>query len=312
MNGESAVDELVELLDLAPLAPDGEPTTMDPLVPVAGVFAGRGAARGPTRRYGGLIAAQALAAAGRTVRPGRPVHSLHAYFTRPGDSRRPITYAVETLRDGRSMSARRVVAIQRGTPIFFLSASFHDPDTGLEHEQPPPKVPAPDEVPTLAELLAGEPRRLAAVEHMLFAFDARYIGPPPWAQEAAEQVAGMPRQAWVRVAGKLPDDPLVHASALTFISDLPLLINSMVAGHEQEWGPADAGVSIDHTVWFHRPCRADEWLLYDCRSPWAAGGRGLATGRLYTTDGDLVATVAQEGLLRWHGGPARPPHQAAP
>jgi acyl-CoA thioesterase-2 len=295
--GRAAVDELVGLLDLATVEPAGEPATMDRLVPLAGMFTGRGAARGPTRCYGGLIAAQALAAAGRTVVSGRPVHSLHAYFTRPGDSRRPITYLVETLRDGRSMSTRRVVAIQRDTPIFFLTASFHDPDIGLEHEQPAPKVPPPDEVPTLAQLLAGAEGRWAAVEHMLFAFDARYIGPLPWEPEAGERAGDVPRRAWVRAAGKLPDDPLVHASALTFISDLPLLLSSMVAGHGQAWRPGGASVSIDHTVWFHRPCRADEWLLYDCRSPWAAGGRGLATGRLYAMNGDLVATVAQEGLL---------------
>ncbi|GFJ87060.1 acyl-CoA thioesterase II [Phytohabitans rumicis] len=234
--GRAAVDELVGLLDLAAVEPAGAPTTMDPLVPLAGVFIGRGAARGTTRRYGGLIAAQALAAAGRTVKSGRPVHSLHAYFTRPGDSRRPITYRVETLRDGQSMSTRRVVAIQRDTPIFFLTASFHDPGSGLEHEQPAPKVPAPDEVPTLAQLLADAPRTLAAVEHMLFAFDARYIGPPPWEQKAGEQALDAPCRAWVRVAGTLPDDPLVHAGALTFISDLPLLLDSMVAGHRQAWG----------------------------------------------------------------------------
>lgn len=309
MSGESAapaVDELVGLLDLAAVEPDGELSTVNPLVPLAGVFAARAPARGPARRFGGLIAAQALAAAGRSVRAGRPVHSLHAYFTRPGDSRRPMTYLVENLRDGHSMSTRRVVAIQRGTPIFFLTASFHDPDTGLAHERPPPNVPPPDEVPTLAQLLADAPQTLAAVEHMLFAFDARYIGTPPWEQKAEEQAFDVPRQAWVRVAGKLPDDALVHAGALTFISDLPLLLSAMVAGHGQAWGPGDAGVSIDHTVWFHRSCRADEWLLYDCRSPWAAGGRGLATGRLYTVNGDLVATVAQEGLLRWLGVPGRP------
>jgi acyl-CoA thioesterase II len=303
--GQAAVDELVGLLDLATVEPAGELSIVDPLIRLAGVFSGRAAARGPTRRFGGLIAAQALAAAGRTVASGRPVHSLHAYFIRPGNSRRPMTYLVEALRDGRSMSTRRVVAIQSGTPIFFLTASFQDPDTGLEHGQPPPEVPTPDEVPTLAQLLADAPHRLAAAEHMLFAFDARYIGPPPWEQKAGEQAVDVSRRAWVRVAGKLPDNPLVHASALTFISDLPLLLDSVVARHAQAWRPGDAGVSIDHTVWFHRPCRADEWLLYDCRSPWAAGGRGLATGLLYTMDGDLVATVAQEGLLRWRGGPAR-------
>ena len=299
--GQAAVEELVGLLDLATVEPTGELTTVDSLIPLAGVFTGSGAARGPTRRYGGLIAAQALAAAGRTVKPGRPVHSLHAYFIRPGDSRKPVNYHVENLRDGQSMSTRRVVAIQRGTPIFFLTTSFHDPDTGLEHERPPPEVPPPDEVPTLAQLLAGAPDRLAAVEHMLFAFDARYIGPPPWERKAGERAVDAPCRAWVRVAGKLPDDPLVHAGALTFISDLPLLLDSVVAGHREASGPADAAVSIDHAMWFHRPCRADEWLLYDCGSPWAAGGRGLATGRLYALNGDLVATVAQEALLRRPG-----------
>lgn len=293
----AAVDELVGLLNLTSVEPASGPAGMERLVPLAGVFTGCGAARGPTRRYGGLIVAQALAAAGRTVKAGRPVHSLHAYFTRPGHSRRPITYLVEALRDGQSMSTRRVVAMQRDTPIFFLTASFHDPDIGLEHERPPPKVPPPDEVPTLAQLLADAPETLAAVEHLLLAFDARYIGPPPWEQEVGEQAGRVARRAWVRTVGRLPDDSLVQACALTFISDLPLLLSAMVAGHGRAWGPGAVGVSIDHTVWFHRPCRADEWLLYDCHSPWASAGRGLATGRLYAMNGDLVATVAQEGLL---------------
>lgn len=295
--GRAAVEEVVGLLDLAPVEPADATVTTDRLVAVAGVFSGRGTARGTTRRYGGLIAAQALTAAAHTVRPGRPVHSLHAYFTRPGDSRRPVTYLVETLRDGPSMSTRRVVAIQRDTPIFFLTASFHDPGTGLAHERPAPKVPPPEEVPTLARLLADAPDRLAAVEQMLFAFDARYIGPPPGEQADGERAGEAHRRAWVRVAGKLPDDVSLHAGALVLISDLPLLLSAMVAGHGTAWGPGDLGVSIDHTVWFHRPCRADEWLLYDCDSPWAATGRGLATGRLYARNGDLVATVAQEGLL---------------
>ncbi|MFJ8691186.1 acyl-CoA thioesterase [Micromonospora wenchangensis] len=293
--GRAAVEEVVGLLDLAPVGP--ATVTTDLLAPVAGVFSGRGTARGTTRRYGGLIAAQALTAAAHTVRPGRPVHSLHAYFTRPGDSRRPVTYLVETLRDGPSISTRRVVALQRDTPISFLTASFHDPGTGPAHGPSAPQVPPPDEVPTLTELLADAPARLAAVQDMLFAFDTRYLGPPPGEQTDGERAGEAHRRAWVRVVGRLPDDVSLHAGALVLVSDLPLLLSAMVAGHTTEWGPGDLGVSIDHTVWFHRPCRADEWLLYDCDSPWAAAGRGLATGRLYTRDGDLVATVAQEGLL---------------
>ncbi|QDY09313.1 acyl-CoA thioesterase II [Micromonospora sp. HM134] len=293
--GRAAVAEVVGLLDLAPVEP--ATVTTDRLVPVAGVYSGRGTSRGTTRRYGGLIAAQALTAAAHTVRPGRPVHSLHAYFTRPGDSRRPVTYLVESLRDGPSISTRRVVALQRDTPIFFLTASFHDPGGGPAHGPSAPEVPPPDEVPTLTELLADAPARLAAVQDMLFAFDTRYLGPPPGERTAGERAGEAHRRAWVRVAGRMPDDVPLHVGALVLISDLPLLLSAMVAGHATEWGPGDLGVSIDHTVWFHRPCRADEWLLYDCDSPWAAAGRGLATGRLYARDGDLVATVAQEGLL---------------
>ncbi|WP_422752046.1 acyl-CoA thioesterase [Micromonospora sp. WMMD708] len=291
----AVVEEVVGLLDLVRVDPAG--VTTDRLVPVAGMFSGRGTTRGTTRRYGGLIAAQALTAAAHTVRPGRPVHSLHAYFTRPGDSRRPVTYLVETLRDGPAMSTRRVTALQRDTPIFFLTASFHDPGTGPTHRRPPPGVPPPDEVPTLDRLLAHAPDRLAAVRDMLFAFDVRYPDPPPGGPADGERAGEAHRRAWVRVAGTLPDDASLHAGALVLVSDLPLLLSAMVAGHATEWGPGDLGVSVDHTVWFHRPCRADEWLLYDCDSPWAATGRGLATGRLYTRDGDLVATVAQEGLL---------------
>ncbi len=255
---------------------------LEPVEVAPGSFEGRRPTGGPARLYGGLLAGQALAAAARTVRDGRAVHSIHGTFLRPGGSRATITYRVERLRDGSAVSTRRVVALHRGTPIFLLTASFHDPADGLNHHEPAPAVPPPDALPAVPP--AG-PEHRHTMAHMLGPFDVRYVH--------------RPERAWVRVSGRLPDDPRLHAGVLAYASDLPLLLDAVLARHRLTWGPGGyAGASLDHTMWFHRPCRADEWLLYDCRSPWAGGARALATGVLYATDGAPVATVAQEGLLR--------------
>ncbi|HEY3872721.1 MAG TPA: acyl-CoA thioesterase domain-containing protein [Actinocrinis sp.] len=299
---QAAVDELVELLDVTAVTePDDGSSAADPLIGLAGVFQGRAAAGIPAvrRMYGGLIIGQALTAAGRTVAPGRPVHSLHGYFTRRGNERTPITLRVENLRDGNSISTRRTVAVQGGAPIFFLTASFHDPDTGLDHQPSPPQAPPPDAVATLAQRLAEVPDELGVFTRS--PVDMRYMGNPRWTRGVrADDDA--PHRAWLRVAGKLPDDPLIHAAAMAYLSDLGLL-DSVLVEHGETWGPGGyAGVSIDHTIWFHRPCRADDWLLWDLQSPWASAGRGLATGRMHTADGRLVLTAAQEGLVRRIGG----------
>jgi acyl-CoA thioesterase-2 len=281
--GQEAVDALVRLLDLE---------RIDDMV-----FRGVSPIIGPQRVFGGQVAAQALVAAGRTVDPARTVHSLHGYFVRPGDPTEPITYAVETIRDGRSFSVRRSVAQQHGKTIFFMSASFQRAEEGLDHQAPPPEVPPPDQVPTMVDRLTPYPERLDVWARIPRPMDVRYVGEPGWVRPGGRPPEPQQR-VWMRIDGKLPDDPLVHACALTFCSDLTLL-DSVLSWHGAVWGPGGViGASLDHALWFHRPFRADEWFLYDCWSPSASGGRGLASGRMFTVDGSHVATAVQEGLLR--------------
>jgi acyl-CoA thioesterase II len=288
VGGQEAVDELLQVLDLEQLDEDR--------------FRGRSPRVGLQRVYGGQVAGQALVAAGRTVDPTRYVHSLHGYFVRPGDPSEPIEYAVETIRDGRSFSVRRSVAIQHGTTIFFMSASFHRRERGLDHHAAaPPNVPGADDVPTMTDRLARYPERLGIWALIPRPMDVRYVGEPGWVRPG-DRPADPHQRVWMRIDGKLPDDPLLHACALTYASDLTLL-DSVLSVHGEVWGPGGVvGASLDHALWFHRPFRADEWFLYDCWSPSASGGRGLATGRMFTVDGRHIATAVQEGLLRRVGG----------
>jgi acyl-CoA thioesterase-2 len=275
---------LVTLLDLDRTGPDR--------------FTGRPAPIANQRLYGGHVAAQALVAAGRTVDPSRSVHSLHSYFVRAGESGQPIEYGVENIRDGRSFSVRRCVAQQGGRVIFTMSASFQRPETGLDHHVPPPDgVPGPEAVPTMSARLEPYPERLDWWEATPRPMDVRYVGEPGWVRPG-DRPRHAEQRVWMRIDGTLPDDPLVHAAALTFASDLTLL-DAVLAVHGEVWGPGGVvGASLDHALWFHRPFRADEWFLYDCWSPSASGARGLATGRMFTLDGRNIATVVQEGLLR--------------
>ncbi|MFB9446084.1 acyl-CoA thioesterase II [Dactylosporangium vinaceum] len=288
MNGQVAVDDLVRLLDLEALGDDR--------------FQGVSPPVGPQRVFGGQVAAQALVAAGRTVERTRTVHSLHGYFVRPGDPEEPITYAVENIRDGRSFSVRRSVAQQHGKVIFFMSASFHRQEEGLDHAEPAPlDVPAPDEVPTMAERFAKYEDRAGIWAVLPRPIDLRYVGEPGWVP-AGDRPAEPRQRVWMRLDGKLPDDPVLHTCVLTFASDLTLL-DSILSAHGAVWGPGGfIGASLDHAMWFHRPFRADEWFLYDTVSPSASGARGLATGRMFTLDGRHIATTVQEGLLRRVGG----------
>jgi acyl-CoA thioesterase-2 len=287
-SGQPAVDAVVRLLDLAPLGDDR--------------FLGVSPPVGPQRVFGGQVAGQALVAAGRTVEPERHVHSLHGYFVRPGDPSEPITYAVERIRDGRSFSVRRSVAQQHGEVIFFMSASFHRAEEGLDHHDAAPlDVPPPDEVPTMAERLARYPERAGIWAMVPRPIDVRYVGEPGWVRPGDRPVEARQR-VWMRLDGKLPDDPLLHACLLTFASDLTLL-DAVLSTHGAVWGPGGfVGASLDHAMWFHRAFRADEWFLYDSMSPSASGARGLATGRMFTLDGRHIATAVQEGLLRRVGG----------
>lgn len=288
VRGQSAVDGLLRLLDLRELGGDR--------------FEGRSPPVGPQRVFGGQVAAQALVAAGRTVDPSRRVHSLHAYFVRPGDPSVPIEYRVENIRDGRSFSVRRCVAYQHDLAIFTMESSFHRDETGLDHHAPAPAdVPPPEQVPTMSERLARFPERQEIWDLIPRPLDVRYIGEPGWVRPGGRPADNYQR-VWMRIDGQLPDDPLVQACALTFASDLTLL-DSVLSVHGEVWGPGGLiGASLDHALWFHRPFRADEWFLYDCWSPSASGARGLASGRMFTQDGKHIATAVQEGLLRRVGG----------
>ena len=288
LTGQQAVDALLKLMDLREID--------------TGRYEGMSPPVGPQRVYGGQVAAQALVAAGRTVDPARTVHSLHSYFVRAGDPTSPILYAVETVRDGRSFSVRRCTAYQHDKPIFLMSASFQRAETGLDHHDPPPAdVPRPEDLPTMAERLARYPERLDVWALAPRPIDVRYVGVPGWVPPGDRRPDPNPR-VWMRVDGQLPDDPLVHAVMLTFASDLTLL-DSVLSVHGEVWGPGGMiGASLDHALWFHRPFRADEWLLYDCASPSASGARGLATGRMFTADGRHIGSAVQEGLLRRVGG----------
>jgi acyl-CoA thioesterase-2 len=292
VSGQAAVDALLDILDLDP-AGDGDFIGVSPTV-------------GPQRVFGGQVAAQALVAAGRTVDPERRVHSLHGYFVRPGDPSEPIRYSVENIRDGGSFSVRRSVAFQHGKPIFFMSASFHIGEEGLEHQAPAPRdVPPPDAVPTMADRLARYPERLGIWQVIPRPIDVRYVGEPGWVRPG-DRPSDPYQRVWMRVDGRLPDDPLLHAVLATYASDLTLL-DAVLSVHGEVWGPGGfVGASLDHAMWFHRPFRADDWFLYDCWSPNAAGGRGLATGRMFTPDGRHVASAVQEGLLRRVGDAGRP------
>ncbi|GAA1965897.1 acyl-CoA thioesterase II [Amycolatopsis minnesotensis] len=280
--GQQVLDHLVALLDLEKLEEN--------------FFRGVSPAHSPVRVFGGQVAGQALVAAGRTVPEDRGVHSLHAYFIRGGDPSVPIVYEVDRIRDGRSFTTRRVIAIQHGKAIFSLSASFQKDERGIEHADGMPDVPPPDSLPTLAERVGDFPH-LSTMRTRPRPIDLRYVNDPPWlTRETGERPAR--NQVWMRADGVLPDERLLHVCVLTYASDMTLL-DSPLARHGVYWELDKVlGASLDHALWFHRPFRADEWFLYDTETPSASGARGLATGRFFAADGTLIATVVQEGLLR--------------
>jgi acyl-CoA thioesterase-2 len=282
----AALDELVDLLDLDVLEVD--------------YFRGISPPEQRMRVFGGQVAAQALVAAGRTVGDGtgsdRPVHSLHAYFLRPGDPRIPILYQVDRIRDGRSFTTRRVAAIQRGEPIFHLSASFHIHEPGVSHQEQAPTVPDPETLPTWAETMKRYSDVLGDLWKRPRPIDLRHVGEPLRTAPAESTPRPPTHRVWLRADGKLPDEPLLHACLVAYASDLTLL-DTIMLPHGLIWNEGTQA-SLDHAMWFHRPFRADEWLLYDQRSPTASGARGLATGTIYTRDGALAVSVVQEGLLR--------------
>jgi acyl-CoA thioesterase-2 len=277
------LDKLVDLLDLERIEVD--------------IFRGKQPTEALQRVFGGQVAGQAMVAAGRTVPADRPVHSLHAYFLRPGDPSIPIVYEVDRIRDGRSFTTRRVVAIQHGKAIFNLQASFQVVEQGVEHSARMPEVPAPESLQTLQERMKPYAEEMDGWYARPRPIDVRYVGDPP--RIAMESGYRQPSsRVWMRADGTLPDDPLLHVCAVTFASDMTLLDSTLIR-HGRAWGTGNVlGASLDHAMWFHRPFRADQWWLYDQESPWTGGSRGLAKGAIYTRDGQLAVSVVQEGLLR--------------
>jgi acyl-CoA thioesterase II len=280
-----ALDEVIALLDLEQIE--------------VNIFRGE-SPEGERRQrvFGGEVAGQALVAAGRTVPADRPVHSLHAYFIRPGDPTVPLVYVVERVRDGRSFTTRRVTAVQHGKTIFTLSASFHRNEPGFEHADAMPAVPGPEDVEPTADRLRRLHGTSADENSWPNPIDIRHVG--PLTSEAARDSSLITSRnvVWLRADGELPDDPLLHVCLMTYASDMTLLDTVLLAQGRSWGGGLTAGASLDHAMWFHRPFRADRWLLYVQDSPVASGARGLARGEVYTRDGELVVSVVQEGLLR--------------
>ncbi|SHE95580.1 acyl-CoA thioesterase-2 [Ferrithrix thermotolerans DSM 19514] len=282
---ENALDDLLRILDLKKLEED--------------YYQGESPKEERQRVFGGQVAGQALVAAGRTVSRGA-VHSLHAYFLRPGDPNIPILYQVDRIRDGSSFTTRRVVAYQHGKAIFNLSASFHIAEDGVSHQPEMPVVPDPEELPTFEERMApwigsSSPKRQDWITRPK-PIDQRFIDP---VGKVLYSIDKMPIQrVWMRADGTLPDDPLIHACVVAYASDMSLL-NSAMVPHGLSWDSDNVmAASLDHAMWFHRPFRADEWFLYDQESPNAYGARALARGHIFSRNGDLIVSVVQEGLVR--------------
>ena len=281
---QRVLDELLVILDLEELE--------------VNLFRGRSPQEMRPRVFGGQVAAQALVAAGRTVE-GRVVHSLHAYFLRPGDPKIPIVYQVDRIRDGKTFTTRRVVAIQHGEPIFILSASFQQPEDGPTHGMAMPDVPPPESLPTTEERVAGMKAELHPEVWKWITRERPIDTRSVTDHNPFKPMAREPRQmVWIRTSGTLPDTPLLHQTVVAYASDL-MLLDTATLPHAIPWNdPGYVMASLDHAMWFHRPFRADEWLLYSQESPAAHGARGFTIGHFFTRDGTLVASVAQEGLIR--------------
>jgi acyl-CoA thioesterase-2 len=280
----SAVQELLTVLDLEPLE--------------VNLFRGRSPQVGWQRVFGGQVIGQALVAACRTVE-GRQPHSLHAYFLLPGDPKVPIIYDVDRIRDGKSFTTRRVVAIQHGHPIFSMSVSFHNDEPGYSHQAPMPDVPRPDQLPSEAEvrerilpLMPDPVRRYYERERPI------ELRPVEFERYRGKKYPDGRFHVWIRTTGRLPDVPFIHPCVLAYASDMTLLDTALVPHGRTLFEKDFMAASLDHAMWLHRPFRADEWLLYSQDSPNLHGARGFARGLIFTQDGTLVASVVQEGLVR--------------
>lgn len=263
------------------------------------IFVGHTPAQSRDRVFGGQVLGQSVIAASRTVEGERPIHSMHGYFLRPGDVKVPITFGVERLRDGRSFSARRVHAYQNGKPILSMIASFQEPAEGLEHQvQMPQGIPEPESLPTTAEVIGKINHPVAREWAYKRPFDIRYIDKPLYFEAPTGDARKASNAIWMKSYETLPDDQSLHRAALAFGSDYTLL-ESVLRRHGLPWiTPGMSVASLDHAMWWHRDVLVDDWLLYVQESPSSSGARGLGQGRFFTRDGVLVATVAQEGMVR--------------
>ncbi|MGO2747285.1 acyl-CoA thioesterase [Microbacterium sp.] len=280
------VDQLMEVLDLDE---SQARTTED-------IFTGCSQSMPTGRIYGGQVLGQSLLAAERTMPADRAVHSMHGYFLRPGDSSQGVTIAVDRIHDGRSFSTRRAQAYQNGVPIFSMIASFQDEAPGLEHAEPMPSdVPAPEDLSPDEELVDDtDPQALRMLAER--PVETRHVETPIYLSADGKTI---PHQAvWMRLRAPMPDDQRLHRAALAYLSDMTIQ-ESILRAHGIHWAtPGLKVASLDHAMWWHRPARVDEWMLYVQSSPNARGGRGLATGRIYTRDGVLAASVNQEIMIR--------------
>lgn len=281
----TAIVSLLETLDLEPLEHN--------------LFRGRSPQVGWQRVFGGQVVGQALMAASRTVDTDRLVHSLHGYFMRPGDPSVPIIYDVDRIRDGKSFTTRRVVAIQHGKAIFSMSASFQAMEEGLEHQIDMGTVPMPEDLPSEQEL--KEKFLSVAPEHVRRYWERERpieLRPVDLTHYFSDKPLAPEQKVWVRATDVLPTDPVIHSCVLAYASDMTLLDTSLFAHGKSVFSPDIQAASLDHAMWFHRPFKADDWLLYAEDSPSASGSRGMNRGSLFTREGVLVASTAQEGLIR--------------
>ena len=286
-------DPLAGLLSALDLTDTGARTSED-------IFTGPSMWMPHGRVFGGQVLAQSLVAAQRTTTPDRVVHSLHAYFLRAGDVDETITFSVDRIHDGRSFTTRRIQAYQRGLPILSMIASFQDEDAGLEHQvDMPADLPDPESLPSVADHLGEVDHAVARFWATERPFDMRHVPSPVYLSVEGERVAH--QAVWLKTIGAMPDDPDLHRAALAYASDYSIL-EPILRRHGIAWAtPGIKVASLDHAMWWHRFGRVDEWVLYVQESPNARGGRGLSLGRIYTRDGVLLASVAQEGMVRVPG-----------
>jgi acyl-CoA thioesterase-2 len=281
----TALRDLVATLTLEPLEDN--------------LFRGARGNEGWQRVYGGQVLAQALMAAACTVEPARSVHSLHGYFLLAGDPTNPILYDVERIRDGGSFTTRRVKAIQHGRAIFSMSASFHKREEGFDHQSPLPDVPPPESLPNpkdlLGQLIDALPDNMRRYWDRERPIDMRVVDVSRYLSREKRTPV---QHIWIRAAGVLPDDPALHQAVLAYASDFTLLDTALIAHGKQLFDVDVQLASLDHALWYHRPFRADEWMLYVQDSPSASGARGFCRGTIHSRNGHLIASVAQEGLMR--------------